>query len=105
MGADAMTFSISDVEHVAELARLGLSDEAKRRLGNELTAILDAISKLQQVDTSGIAETAQVGELFNVWRDDTPVPCIGVEQALRNAPAADGSHFTVGAIQESDLDR
>ena len=99
-----MTFSKDDVEHVALLARLGLSDAEKSRLGNELSAILEAVSKLQQVDTSEIPETAQVGELVNVWRDDVPAPSIGVSQALLNAPATDGEHFNVGAIQESERD-
>ncbi len=99
-----MTFSTEDVEHIALLARLGLSDDEKRRLGNELSAILDAISKLQEVDTSEIPETAQVGELVNVWREDVAAPSIGAQKALLNAPATDGRHFTVGAIQESELD-
>jgi aspartyl-tRNA(Asn)/glutamyl-tRNA(Gln) amidotransferase subunit C len=100
-----MTFSMQDVEHVAQLARLGLNDTEKRSLGNELTAILDAISKLQEVDTSEIPETAQVGELVNIWREDTPSPSIGAEKALVNAPVSDGSFFSVGAIQDSELDR
>ncbi len=100
-----MTFSREDVEHVAQLARLGLSDDERERLRGELAAILDAISKLQEVDTSQIPETAQVGELVNVWRDDVPAPSVGAAAALRNAPATDGSHFMVGAIQESELDR
>jgi len=99
-----MTFSNEDVDHVAQLARLGLDDDEKRRLGRELTAILDAISKLQEVDTSEISETAQVGELINVWRDDVPAPCIGADLALVNAPVTDGAHFVVGAIQESERD-
>jgi len=99
-----MTFSSHDVEHLAELARLGLSDAEKGTLGDELSVILDAISKLEQVDTSEIPETAQVGELSNAWREDTPEPSIGRHEALRNAPANDGAHFTVGAIQERDLD-
>jgi aspartyl-tRNA(Asn)/glutamyl-tRNA(Gln) amidotransferase subunit C len=99
-----MAFSTQDVEHVAQLARLGLSDAERRTLGNELSAILDAISKLQEVDTSDIPETAQVGDLVNVWRDDVATPSIGAAAALRNAPVTDGSHFVVGAIQESEPD-
>ena len=76
-----MSFSEQDVEHVAQLARLGLSNDERRRLGGELSAILDAISKLQQVDTSEIPETAQVGELVNVWRDDVPTPSIGARMS------------------------
>jgi aspartyl-tRNA(Asn)/glutamyl-tRNA(Gln) amidotransferase subunit C len=100
-----MSFSTTDVDHVARLARLGLSQEERDRLGRELSAILDAISKLQEVDTSRIAETAQVGELVNVWRDDVPEPSIPAAEALRNAPAGDGIHFVVGAIQDGERDR
>ncbi|HKR99269.1 MAG TPA: Asp-tRNA(Asn)/Glu-tRNA(Gln) amidotransferase subunit GatC [Candidatus Dormibacteraeota bacterium] len=100
-----MSFTEQDVRHVAQLARLGLSADEQLRLGGELSAILDAISKLQQVNTSDISETAQVGELTNVWRDDEQRPPIGARAALRNAPASDGVYFTVGAIQESDDDR
>jgi aspartyl-tRNA(Asn)/glutamyl-tRNA(Gln) amidotransferase subunit C len=100
-----MTFSTEDVDHLAQLARLGLSDEEKQKLGSELSVILDAISKLQEVDTAEVPETAQVGELVNAWRDDVPEPSIGARKALLNAPATDGKHFAVGAIQDIELDQ
>jgi len=100
----SVTLSATDVEHVATLARLGLSDAERERLGAELEAILEHISRLQQVDTSNVAETAQVGDLVNVMRDDVAEPSLGVERALKNAPASDGQHFIVGAIQEHELD-
>ena len=99
-----MTLSASDVEHVATLARLGLDASERATLGAELEAILDHISKLQQVDTSNVAETAQVGDLVNVMRDDVAAPSLGAARALQNAPASDGEHFVVGAIQEHELD-
>jgi aspartyl-tRNA(Asn)/glutamyl-tRNA(Gln) amidotransferase subunit C len=99
-----MTLSRAEVDHVANLARLGLSDTEKSRLLGELEAILDHIARLQKVDTSRLAETAQVGDLVNVMRADVPEAPIGAVAALRNAPASDGSHFVVGAIQGDDLD-
>jgi aspartyl-tRNA(Asn)/glutamyl-tRNA(Gln) amidotransferase subunit C len=99
-----MTLSRDDVDHVAMLARLGLSDEEKGRLLGELEKILDHIARLQQVDTSMLAETAQVGDLVNVMRADVPEPPIGAAAALRNAPATDGDYFVVGAIQGNELD-
>ena len=69
----SMTLSRDDVDHVATLARLGLSDAEKSRLLGELEKILDHIARLQQVDTSMLAETAQVGDLVNVMRADEPV--------------------------------
>jgi aspartyl-tRNA(Asn)/glutamyl-tRNA(Gln) amidotransferase subunit C len=99
-----MTLSRADVDHVATLARLGLSDAEKDRLLGELEAILDHIARLQQVDTSTLAETAQVGDLVNVMRLDEPEEPLGAAAALRNAPAMDGGHFVVGAIQGAELE-
>jgi len=99
-----MTLSRTDVDHVAALARLGIDDDAKTRLVDELEKILEHISILQKVDTSAVAETAQVGELVNVMRDDVAEPSIGAAAALRNAPRSDGEHFVVGAIQANELD-
>ena len=96
----AVTLSPDDVAHVAMLARLGLSEEEMERFGVQLDAILDAIQKLNEVDTSAVAETAQVGGLVNVWRDDAARPSIGTERALGNAPEAEDGMFRVGAIQE-----
>jgi aspartyl-tRNA(Asn)/glutamyl-tRNA(Gln) amidotransferase subunit C len=99
-----MTLSRAEVDHVATLARLGLSDAEKERLLGELEAILDHITRLQRVDTSTLAETAQVSDLVNVMRADVPEEPIGAAAALRNAPATDGSYFVVGAIQGTELD-
>jgi aspartyl-tRNA(Asn)/glutamyl-tRNA(Gln) amidotransferase subunit C len=99
-----MTLSRSDVDHVAALARLGLSDAEKDRLLSELEAILGHIARLQKVDTSALAETAQVGDLVNVMRADETEAPIGASAALRNAPASEGGYFVVGAIQGAELD-
>jgi aspartyl-tRNA(Asn)/glutamyl-tRNA(Gln) amidotransferase subunit C len=95
-----MPLSPDEVAHVAMLARLGLDEEERRRLGAELDVILEHISALQRADISEIPETAQVGNLVNVWRQDEPAPPLTQEQALANAPDTDGQYFKVGAIQE-----
>lgn len=95
-----MTLSRDDVAHVAMLARLGLSDAEMERYRTQLDAILDAIGRLDEVDTSQVGETAQVGGLVNVWREDEPRESIGEERALANAPAREGPYFRVAAIQE-----
>jgi aspartyl-tRNA(Asn)/glutamyl-tRNA(Gln) amidotransferase subunit C len=95
-----MPLSPEEVAHVAALARLGLSDEERRRIGAELDLILEHISRLQRADVSEVPETAQVGNLVNVWRDDEPGPSLGQPQALAEAPDTDGQYFRVGAIQE-----
>jgi aspartyl-tRNA(Asn)/glutamyl-tRNA(Gln) amidotransferase subunit C len=99
-----MTLSASDVAHVATLARLGLDSEERERIGKELEVILEHISRLQQVDTSAVPETAQVGELTNVLREDVAAASLSAELALRNAAAVDSGYFVVGAIQDSELD-
>ena len=95
-----MPLSPDDVAHVALLARLGLDAEERRRIGGELDLILDHVSILQRADISDVPETAQVGSLVNVWREDVPAPSLSQRQALANAPDSDGEHFVVGAIQE-----
>lgn len=95
-----MPITPDEVAHVALLARLGLDDDEKRRIGAELDLILEHISALQRADISDIPETAQVGNLVNVWREDVPTESLSQEQALANAPDTDGEYFKVGAIQE-----
>ena len=95
-----MTLSRDQVAHVAMLARLRLDGEELERYREQLDAILAHVDRLQQVDTSEVAETAQVGELANAWRDDARTGCLAAEAALANAPRRRGEHFEVGAIQE-----
>jgi aspartyl-tRNA(Asn)/glutamyl-tRNA(Gln) amidotransferase subunit C len=95
-----MKLTRAQVEHVAQLARLGLTEEEKEALASELSSILEYIDQLEQLDTSSIAPTAQVGELVDVMRDDEVEPSLGVEEALANAPSRDGNYFRVRAMQE-----
>jgi aspartyl-tRNA(Asn)/glutamyl-tRNA(Gln) amidotransferase subunit C len=95
-----MPLSQDEIAHVALLARLGLDDDEKRRIGADLDNILEHISALQRADISDIPETAQVGTLVNVWREDVPEESLSQEQALANAPETEGGYFRVGAIQE-----
>ena len=95
-----MTLSRDQVAHVAMLARLGLSDEEMERYREQLDIILAHVDRLQQVDTSQVTETAQIGGLLNAWREDQRSECLPVEAALTNAPRRRRDHFEVGAIQE-----
>lgn len=95
-----MPLTPDEVAHVALLARLGLSEDERARIGSQLGAILEAIQALQQVDVEGVPETAQVTGLVNVWREDEVRLPLGAAAALANAPETDGEHFVVGAIQE-----
>ena len=95
-----MSLTDADVAHVAMLARLGLTDDERRRFGQQLDAILDHITMLERVDVSGVTETAQIGGLVNVMRDDEPRAPYPVGELLAAAPDREGDEFRVGAIQE-----
>ena len=88
----------SDVEHVAHLARLGLTEEELDRLPGQLNHILEQYQKLAELDTDAIPPTAQVIDLENVLREDVARPSLDVEAVLANAPERDGALFVVPAI-------
>lgn len=90
-----MALSIADVEHVAALARLGLTDEEKERLRAQLSSILEHIAAMERLDTSAIPPTAQVIALSNVLRDDVARQGLTQEQALANAPRERDGFFEV----------
>jgi aspartyl-tRNA(Asn)/glutamyl-tRNA(Gln) amidotransferase subunit C len=92
--------SRADVEHVAGLARLGLTDDEIDLLQGQLNRILEAIGKLQAVDTSAVGPTAQVIALENVMRDDVSRPSMDREAALVNAPLREGAHLRVPVVLE-----
>lgn len=92
------TLSRADVEHVAHLARLGLSDEELTRLEGELNHILDQYAILATLDTDAIPPTAQTIELQNILRADIARPSLTQAEVLGNAPARHGGHVLVPAI-------
>jgi aspartyl-tRNA(Asn)/glutamyl-tRNA(Gln) amidotransferase subunit C len=88
------------VEHVARLARLGLTDEEIDRMQSQLSRILDAIEVLGTVDTSRIDPTAQVIELENVMREDVVHRGLSREAALANAPERSDAFLRVPTVLE-----
>jgi aspartyl-tRNA(Asn)/glutamyl-tRNA(Gln) amidotransferase subunit C len=92
------TLSRADVEHVAHLARLGLTDAELALLEGQLNHILDQYAILATADTDHIAPTAQTIELENILREDVARPSLTVEEVLANAPARDGDFVVVPAI-------
>lgn len=88
------------VEHVASLARLGLSDEELTRMQEQLSRILDAIEQLRDVDTGAVGPTAQVIALQNVMREDVPRPPARREAMLANAPRRKGPLLRVPEVLE-----
>ena len=93
-----MPISRADVQHVARLARLGLSDDEMDQLASELDHILDAMHALRELDTSAIPPTAQVIPLCNVMREDISRPSWPVEQIVLNAPAMREHQFLVPPV-------
>jgi aspartyl-tRNA(Asn)/glutamyl-tRNA(Gln) amidotransferase subunit C len=90
--------SRSDVEHVAHLARLGLTEAELALLEGQLNHIVDQYAILSELPTDAIAPTAQTIELENILRDDVVVPSLPVADVLANAPARDGGFIVVPAI-------
>ncbi len=88
----------ADVENVAALARLHLTDEELALMEGQLSRILVAIEALRDVDTSQVGPTASVLALENVMRDDIPSDGISREAALANAPVREGDHLRVPLI-------
>ncbi len=92
------TLSRKDVEHVAHLARLGLSDDELARLEGQLNHILDQYAVLAQLDTEHIAPTAQTIEVENILRDDAVRPGLSTDEALGIAPSRAGDYVVVPPI-------
>ena len=97
-----MALTNEQVEHVALLARLGLSDAERERMREQLSSILDHIDQLRAVDTSNVPPTAQVIPLEPILREDVVEPSLTVEQALANAPRSEGGYIRVRAILDSE---
>jgi aspartyl-tRNA(Asn)/glutamyl-tRNA(Gln) amidotransferase subunit C len=97
MGA-IMRLTDAEVEHVAELARLGLTADEVGLLRDQLSTILDHIAALNEVDTAAIPPTAQVLDLTNVMRDDDLQPSLPRHAVLANAPRERDGFFEVDAV-------
>src|SRR5687767_2544668 len=93
--------SLAEVEHVALLARLRLTEDEKRRLTEDLNVILTHFEILQQLDTEGIPPTAHALQLQNVLREDASRPSLPREEFLRVAPEARDEFFVVPRVVET----
>ena len=89
-----------DIQHIANLARLELSEEELELYGGQLSAVLEYINQLQEVDTSDTEPTAQVTGLENVWREDKIEPWREdeVQAALREAPETEDNQVKVRRV-------
>jgi aspartyl-tRNA(Asn)/glutamyl-tRNA(Gln) amidotransferase subunit C len=92
------TLTRKDVEHVANLARLGLTDDELELLEGQLNHILDQYGILAQLDTEHIPPTAQTIEVENILREDVVEPSLDRDEILANAPKKRGEYFVVPPI-------
>lgn len=95
-----MKISKKDIEHVAELARIYISDEEKASLEGELSSIIDFADKLSELDTKGIEPAAHAIHIQNVFRNDEVVPSYKREELIENAPEKQAGCFAVPRIVE-----
>ena len=78
--------TIADVQRIAALAHLELTDEEKQLFTRQLAEILEYAQQVQAIDTSGVPATAHVNSAQRTERDDVPRPCLSIEDAIANAP-------------------
>jgi aspartyl-tRNA(Asn)/glutamyl-tRNA(Gln) amidotransferase subunit C len=91
-----------DIEHVARLARLALTDEEVERLRTQLGLILEHAAKVGEVAAEDVPPTASAVPQVNVLRPDEPEPSLSQEAALAGAPEAEGGRFRVPRVVEME---
>ena len=89
------TITRADVLHVANLARLALTEEEVERFGEQLNVILEAVSKVAELDLTGVEPTSHPLALVNAWAEDEPRPSLPLDVALANAPEREDDAFRV----------
>lgn len=89
-----------DVGYVANLARLGLTEDEKTRYQAQLGAVLDYMKQIDSIDVEGIEPTAHANPVFDVMREDVARPSLPREEVLRNAPQVMNDQFAVTKVVE-----
>ncbi|MBX9687062.1 MAG: Asp-tRNA(Asn)/Glu-tRNA(Gln) amidotransferase subunit GatC [Candidatus Obscuribacterales bacterium] len=95
-----MSISIKDVEHVAKLARLALTEDEKKLYAEQLARIIDNFQELESVDTTGVEPLCHALPISNVLREDTLLDSLGRDKLMANAPAVENGFFRVPKIGE-----
>jgi aspartyl-tRNA(Asn)/glutamyl-tRNA(Gln) amidotransferase subunit C len=98
-----MAITRDQVLHVARLARLDLRDDEIERLTTELDAILEAVSKVSELDLADVPPTSHPLDLVNVWQEDEPHEALSLDDALANAPARERDLFRVPPTARSGV--
>jgi aspartyl-tRNA(Asn)/glutamyl-tRNA(Gln) amidotransferase subunit C len=95
-----MRLTPDEVEHVALLGRLKLTEEERARFTTQLNSILEYFEQLQQIDTTGVPPMSHAVAITNVFREDEPQPALTPDEALQNAPDRDNDYFRVPRVIE-----
>lgn len=95
---------IEQTRKVAKLARLDLSEADLATMTTQLSAILNYVDQLSELNTEGVEPMAHPLPVRNVFRDDEPRPSLPVDAALQNAPLRSGDYFAVPAILDAGDD-
>jgi aspartyl-tRNA(Asn)/glutamyl-tRNA(Gln) amidotransferase subunit C len=95
-----MKLTLTEVEHIAELARLELTPEEKKRFQQQLSAVLEHAARLQQIDTSQIPPTSSVLPPRSVLREDVAAEFPQRQELLDNAPRKEGDQYRVPPVLE-----
>jgi aspartyl-tRNA(Asn)/glutamyl-tRNA(Gln) amidotransferase subunit C len=88
------------IRWVAHLARLELSEAELATITRQLSAILDYVNQLQEIDTDGVEPLAHPLSVTNVFREDEPAPSLNIDAALANAPDRHQDYYGVPAVME-----
>lgn len=96
-----MKITRDEVLHVAKLARLELAEDEVEKLSSQLSAILDYVEQLGELDLENVEPMAHVHEVVNAFREDEPRPSLSNEEVLRNAPDAESGCFKVPKVIEA----
>ena len=92
-----MAITREQVLHVAALAQLGLTEEEVARFEGQLSAILESVGKIAELDLEGVEPTSHPLDIVNVFGEDVPEPSLAIEDALANAPDPEDGSFGVPA--------
>jgi aspartyl-tRNA(Asn)/glutamyl-tRNA(Gln) amidotransferase subunit C len=95
-----MAITREHVLHVAKLAHLDLTEEEVERFREQLSAILEAVSKVSELDLADVPPTSHPLDLVNVWREDEPGPSLSADDVFANAPDREDEFFKVPPTSE-----
>jgi aspartyl-tRNA(Asn)/glutamyl-tRNA(Gln) amidotransferase subunit C len=96
-----MKLTAEDIESVARLSRLELTEEEKQTLTGHINRLLEHFERLQELDTENVEPTSHVIPVYNVFRKDEPCPSLPVEEVLANGPEVAENCFVVPRVVET----